>query len=340
MDDVDPFDFEDEANDGALTGAPSLRLGPGVYDAAAVPIDAYIADPCETPSLRSGDIVRMLRDRPAHVRALHPRLTDPSLQQYAIRKASKAMDLGSVIHSIVLGEGAKFCVINPGDYKTQSGKPAQTAAAKEVQEAIAQARAAGLIVLDPKMNTAAQRAAERLTAKLDDHFAEFGGWPLGVVENTLVWEEQTPFGPVLCRTRPDLLAVTQAIGGDLKSSATGLSDDGIQKNMSGGDGAMFIQAAHQRAGIIANFPELTDTLRNMHIFVETAPPFEPRIVWTSAEAMLSAEIRRRNGIVRFAECRARDEWPGWMPMTANLAGYVATRWGIEENAALDTEATS
>lgn len=324
-----PVEFDGE--EGAPVAAP-LRLGVGVHD---ISIAQYLADPCPEPSLRSSDIQRMLHQRPAHVRALHPRLTDPALRDYAIRKATKRMDTGSVIHELVLGMGAGFAVINPADYKTKKGEPCKTMGAAEVQAAIAEAKSRGLVVLDPKQNTNAQRAADRLMPKLAE---EFGGWPFGAVEQTFIWKEEVelPDGnviPVWCRTRPDFNSPPNAVYGDLKSSAAGLSDDELQRTLSGDNGRTFIQAAWQRRGFVATYPELAGRVDVVHPFIEVEPPYECRIVRLSEAALEMADRRCRRAVEMFAACLASGEWPGWDETRISPAGWLDTKWVAEEEEA-------
>jgi hypothetical protein len=346
-------DFDDYlADEGAAPAAP-LSLGPGVYD---IPLVDYLADPCASPSLRSSDIQRMLRLRPAHVKAFHPRLCEPSQRAWAIRRATKRMDLGNVIHAIVLGNGAKFCVIDPSDFFSAKGEPLK-GSGKEHKAAVADAKARGLIVLSRAESVTAQRAAEQLMARLDTEFRESGGWPFGEVEQTLVWTEHTEHGPVQCRARPDILAAAHGLICDVKTSAAGLADDDLARSMSAYGGEMFVQAAWQRRGLVANFPELAEQppdvnhnhvrdedgvcsicekmegrrrVAHMHAFCETEPPFETRIVRASVVALEMADRRCARAVEMFAACRATGAWPGWESTTGMPSAWLEKLWLDDE----------
>lgn len=340
MSEIDDMDAEvtygeEDDDHGAAHVAPlATNLGPGVYD---IPMTDYLADPAITPSLRSSDIQRILRLTPAHVKAFHPRLVDNDEdRKRAIRKATKRMDLGNVIHALVLRKGSSFCVIDPTEFLTTKGKPAK-APTKEYDEAVAAAQARGLIVLKSKANTIAQRAAERLIAKLSEEFADFGGWPFGEVERTLIWTEQTAHGSVMCRTRPDILSIEHGIEVDVKSSAAGLSDDGINRSLSADGGAMFVQAAWQRRGLIANFPDLAGRATHRHAFIETEFPYLPRIVRASIMKLELADRRCTRAVEAFALARETGMYGAWPEMVGEGQAWLEKEWIEEEEEEITRE---
>lgn len=329
MSDEMEYDPEDEDEDGgAPSGATPLRLGVGVHD---ISLADYLADPCEQPSLRSSDINTILRRRPAHMKAWHPRLSDEP--QLAIKKATKRMDLGSVVHELVLGRGSGFCVIDPTSFPTKKGAASKSKNTEGYREAALQARARGLIILDPAQDSKAQRIAEMIIKKLT---AVFGAWPLGAVtEQTIIWSEVVSIDrkdvEVWCRTRPDIFAPDLALVTDLKSCGTGLADDDLQRTMSGDDGSMFVQSAWQRRGAVALVPHLAGRLNpTTHVFVETDYPYEPRPIDASQIALQQAERRCLRGVAAFAQCQVSGEWPAWSPGIVSASGWLDSKWTTEE----------
>jgi hypothetical protein len=316
-DDFSTADFDDYL-------AAATILGRGVHD---IPLRDYLADPCPQPSLRSSDIDTMLRQRPAHVRALHPRLTDDP--KYAIRKATRRMDLGTVVHELVLGKGAGFCVIDPAQFLTKKGLPSKSKNTDEYRAARAEATAKGLTVLDPAADAAAQRIAERIVKRLE---VFLGKWPIAdVTEQTLIWTETIDGAEVWCRTRPDIFVPELGLVVDLKTCGTGLGEDELQRTMSHDDGAFFIQTAWQQRGAVQLFPELAGRIDPLtHIFAETEPPYEPRPVDASAIALQEAKLRCLRAVERFAACLAADDWPAWARTSIQPATWLESKWLQQE----------
>lgn len=335
-DDLNDIEAGDEQETRAET--PALRLGRGVHE---ITLAQYLMDPCESPSLRSSDVNTILRMRPAHVKAWHPRLTDYPKHVHSklwreTRQglaSQKRLDLGSVVHGLALGKGGEFTVINKGEFETKSGKPAK-GSTDAYKAACADARARGLIVLDDRFSDIAQRMTERITSRLA---AMFGEWPIGETECTLIWSERvvTQSGQevdVWCRSRPDIYAPALRLVPDLKTTGNGLSDDDVQRTLSADDGRLLIQAAWQRRGTIALNPTLAGRLDPMtHIFAETSPPYEVSDVDASVISLQQAHNRCSLAIELFAEMIAADTWDAWpRRRIVSAAPWLEARWLDDE----------
>lgn len=320
--DADYTRGEDDDETGAASAAPLVSgLGPGVYE--DLPIADYVADPCIEPSLRSSDLRRILRLAPRHVQAEHPRLSDRP--QWAIRKATKRMDAGSIVHALVLGKGSAFTVIDPVSFTTKDGKPAKGETA-EYRAAVAKARARGLIDLKPKTNDAVQRTANALRESLREHL---GGdvEELCKIEHTLIWQEETDYGPVLCRTRPDLMRIcATALCGEIKGTEVALDDDGVERLLSANDGAYFMQAAWQIRGMTACYPELRGRIEHVFFFGELGYPNLVAPVPTSKVALMQADDRCVRAVQRFAMLRDSGEWKSWPPRVGGMASWLEKSW--------------
>lgn len=304
---------------------PSLNLGPGVY--SDVSIEAYVSDPCSEASLRSSDLRRLLRMAPAHFQAHHPRLSEKPA--WAMKKATRRMDAGTIVHAIVLGKGAAFTTIDPTTYKTQTGEPAK-GETKAYREDVAKAEARGLIVLKPKVSEAVERTAnslrEHLTAVLGRPISEFA------VEQTLIWEESTPHGPVLCRTRPDLSAIARdyPLCAEIKTTGLDLDDGGVENILSANDGGYLMQAAWQLRGLAANFPRVAGKLEHMFLFGEMNYPNLVAPINTSKLALEQADRRCRRAVERFAELREEGKFEAWQPRIGSLTAWLEKTWMEEE----------
>jgi PDDEXK-like domain of unknown function (DUF3799) len=240
---------------------------------------------------------------------------------------SRAMDLGSVVHSLVLGGGTEYVVMSPSDFMTKKGTPAETWGAAEAKAAKQEAEARGLIVLDSTTMDKAQEIAARVVDKLT---TEFGAWPIGQTEQSIVWQEHTEHGIVWCRARPDILAPELGVIVDLKSSAAGLSDDDLQRTLSYDNGCLLIQAAWQKRGASMVMPVMNGRFEHTHIYIETEPPYEPRIINASVMALVMAERRCLRAAGMFAHCLETNDWPGWQRAIIGPAQWLDTKWMAAE----------
>src|SRR5687767_12481495 len=71
--------------------------------------ETYFSDPAETPSLSASIAHTLVSKSPIHAWMQHPRLGGRG------KKPTRAMDLGSVVHALLLGAGKEYCVIRAPD---------------------------------------------------------------------------------------------------------------------------------------------------------------------------------------------------------------------------------
>lgn len=291
--------------------------------------EMYHADPCPAPSLSSSGIRTLLEQTPAHFAALHPKLT--RWPEYA-RPSTRAQDLGTVVHRLVLGKGCDVRMIDLADFRNKDGSVAQTFGNADAKRAKAQAEADGAIVVDrPTFEQAeaiAAHAIDRLRKK-------FGGWPIGDSEVTGIWQRQTDHGPIWCRMLMDHVSRRTCTVIDLKTTGRCVGNDELAKKLAG-DGAD-IQAVHYLDGITTLFPKSAEgsDLRGLWQFVfvvvEVEPPYDVRIKPLTENWLTRARFRVERASNRFAECLQKNEWPGW-PDDGPLQPppYLATKWEAEE----------
>lgn len=271
-----------------------LELGPEGLGAGfhEIPSDVYHLDPCPEPSLSSSGIHRLLEYTPAHFAACHPRLTQwPD----APEDTSDAMDLGTVVHKLVLGAGMQFQVIDGyNDWRKD--------AAKALRE---EARANGLIPMLRHKFDEAERIAEYAIEGLKKRF---GGWPLGRSEVAMIWQRQTEEGPAWCRALDDHLIDDRHTILDLKTTALSLSDRDIEKKIAYG---LDIQAAHYLDGYETLRPEAQGRAKFAFVFVETVPPYGVRTAYMPEHWLTLVRPALYRESATFAKCLATNTWPGW-----------------------------
>jgi len=88
----------------------------------------YHADPCEAPSF-SASLGKVILDQsPLHAYLAHPRLGG------AVREPSSAMEFGTLVHKLILGEGASVVSVNADNWKKSKvvGHSADEATAQDI----------------------------------------------------------------------------------------------------------------------------------------------------------------------------------------------------------------
>ena len=93
--------------------------------------DVYHADPSERPSLSSHLAGILLARSPAHAKLSHPRFGGAFPD-----KPSDEMNVGSIIHGLLLGGGADIVEIDADNYRTKAAQEARDLV-RVLQEAIA-----------------------------------------------------------------------------------------------------------------------------------------------------------------------------------------------------------
>ena len=278
---------------------------PGFYELDAA---AYHADCCIEPSL-SSSIARLLVEKtPRHAWSRHVRLNPK-----ADDEASKAMDLGSVAHEIVLGKGGGFAVL---DYPAFTTK-----AAREARE---EARAAGLTpILTHAMAEALEIAqAVRLRVMQIDGCERLFQPDHGQAETCMFWQDD---GGAWCRTMLDWTDSTGTVVTDLKLTGKGIDDEALRRKISGGDD---IQMGFALRGMQILRPEMAGRIRWRWCFVESEPPYECRVVEADNTTMTMGAKRAAYAVELWRQCMASNQWPGYPSRIERLeySPWAETRW--------------
>lgn len=268
--------------------APVRVDAPGMYDLHE---EDYHADPCPDASL-SGSIIKVMVNRsPRHGWNDHPRL-NPAFE----RKEKVTYDLGSTFHKLILGKGAEIEVFDFKDWRTDAAKAAK-----------AEARRRGSIpLLTPQWENA--RAMERaVRAQIPGHeelaFAMAGGVP----ERTLIWQEETPSGPIWCRCMLDWIPHGGALVPDWKSTEQGAGpEEWGAKTMWGLDAD--IQAAWNKRALRAALGQEYDLF---FAVAETNAPHAIATMRPTPSAAGMAERKVQWAINVFGLCLYAGRWPGY-----------------------------
>ena len=268
----------------------------GVYD--GIPDAVYHGDPVVDGSLSTTGAKAILKS-PAHYKwqIEHP-----------VVKA--AYDLGTAVHTLVLGTGAQVVAI-PENICASNG----AASTKEAKEFIALARLEGFVPLKADVVAECQAMADAVLM-----------YPVArsILEQPGKAEQSAfavdPETGVWLRKRTDFLpdrADGPTIMGDLKTSVSADPEDFAR---SAAEYGYDVQSEwYQRVLTLARGD--TDT-EFRFIVVEKSPPYLVSVIELDAEFAAIGRARMRRAINTFKICRDADDWPGY-PETVNLIGPPA-----------------
>jgi len=259
---------------------------PGIYE---MPLTDYIADPCHEPSLSASVAHTLITESPIHAFVQHPRLN-----KGRIDSGSTKMDIGTIVHGMVLeGDESRLVIVEADDWRTK--------VAKETRDA---ARLAGLVpVLAGDMGMIREIAAAAKSAIANSELADDFTPETGKPEQTLVWNE----GEIWLRSRPDWLTNDHRLIIDLKTTAGSAEPMAWMKTMLGNGNDL--QAVLGLRGIKALDPKS----RCSFVFwvVEQNPPYASSFVGLSPQFLEMSEHKLERAIREWTDCVTTNTWPGF-----------------------------
>jgi len=265
----------------------------------------YHADPCEQPSF-SASLGKVILDQsPLHAYLAHPRLGGE------VREPSSAMEFGTLVHKLILGEGASVVSVNADNWKT--------AAAREQREA---ARAAGkLAVLASTLDEAAKiQEAFRKQYPAD----EAALFDRGDSERVLIIDQPNHKSGkadarvyargMMDRVLIDLINNTARIW-DIKTCADA-SLDAIERTIYERHYDMQMMCYEWLLGIAR--PELVGRITTQLVFIESSAPH--CVVPVELDGMFRQIGRSKLGRAwdTWCECCASGIWPGYTDRVITL----------------------
>lgn len=263
--------------------ATAPEVIPGVYEISE---EIYHADPVPGRSLSSSG-ARKLLDCPAKFRhqQLHP---TPS---------TKAMELGTAAHQLVLGVGPELVRIDATEWRTNAAK-----------EEVAAVRASGGIPLKP----ADYKQVHAMATELRRHpvAGRLFAPGTGAAEQTLIWPDRAT--GVWRRARLDWLRQSGAgrvVVGDYKTTASA-SERAIQKSVA--EYGYHCQGAWYVDGVAELGLAPPDTPM-VFVFQEKDPPYLIRVVQLDDMAMHIGRQQNRKALDLYRQCVETDTWPGYDP---------------------------
>ncbi len=302
---------------------------PGLYRMTA---GQYHADPCPEPSLSSSCIRTLLERTPLHAWTAHPKLGAQPVEGEPAddEESTPAMVLGTVVHSLLLGAGKRWCVLDHDSFRTKAAKLDRDCALSRGDVPILRHRF--------ERASAIAKGGRHAIAQLDGGAHALAN---NLPEVVAIWKEEIDLGAgevitVWCRSMMDLCPTAPDRGwwtvGDLKTTAEILRPDALARKMIG-DG-YDIQAAWYRRGFEALHPFAQGRTAFRFYFVETAPPFLAVAAGCSGMMESSGEQKVMAGLGIWARCLADAHFPGYPTEVLRLEPptYLENQWREREQA--------
>ncbi len=204
------------------------------------------------------------------------------------KRPSKAMELGTVVHGMILGTGQPVEVLDAPDYKKKAAQDWRDQVIADGNVPMLTAKYAEAVAIADAVRQ--HPTAGALFAEGDSEMSgfwqdeEFGVW------RRCRWDHVTPYGEVA----------------DLKSCASAAPADVAKAMFNFG---YFQQNAWYRDGYTELFGEEPRDFLN--VFVQTEPPYLITIARLADEHVELGRKRNREALERYADCTAAGVWPAW-----------------------------
>jgi len=274
---------------------------PGLY--YDVPAAVYHADPCPAPSLSSGVLRTILNQSIEHAALEHSRIGGSK------RETTPAMNLGSVVHSLLAGESSDLVL---GDFDSY-----RSAAAREWRTSIEASGKTPVLERDiedarPIAKAVREKAGVGIS---NDPFASHGR-----SEVTTIWRE----GDAWCRARFDRLVIDPNGYADIWDwkTTSDISDRAIERAIAGM--GYHIQAAFYLRGLAAVLPRYAGRLSFIFCFVETAPPYLVRRVTLSPTFQAIGRKKVSEGLALWQRAIATNDFraPAFETLEVEAPAYL------------------
>lgn len=302
-------------------GLATERNGASIrYDMPAAEYHADADGPRLSQSLATVAVTKSMR----HVHQIHPLLGSrpPAGERWEFEPDTSD---GTIIHALVLEPDSNIIrEIDPSSIRTKDGKVAKSPFATEEGKAIRDAALAeGRIPLLSEALGVYKYKAKALRSRFYDEGEALDGRS----EVVIYWNEETPSGPVRCRTRIDHLIVApeRILIRDLKTSKDASPN---QLRSSCYEYGYDIQRAANIRAVEAVFPDYVGRVDFSFLFGELEKPYVVNVCRLDAEFSRMGEVRWERGRDMWAECLKKNHWPGYPGTELAPPGWALAREGM------------
>lgn len=255
------------------------------------------------PNLHYSSAATIIKQSAQHAHDLHPRLGGRS------RVPSAEMELGTLIHALVLDGGRGVVEVEADDWRS-----------KAVQERRVEIRKAGQIpVLTVKL-----QQARAISARFHAKIRDYGLSLAGDSEVSVAWEEESDYGPVSCLSRWDHVLWDRATIIDLKTTSGGAHPEICARRI--WESCYDIQDAAYRSAFRALHPEMAGRETFLFLFLELEPPYAVTPVKLNGTFRALGEMRWRRAVNRWAWSLKHNRWDSYVDGVTEIE---PPRWGLD-----------
>ena len=276
--------------------------------------DVYHADCAPEPSLSSSVAKILLEQSPEHAALAHPRLR---AERSGERDPTRPMEIGTVAHKLILGQGAEVVPIDFDDYKKADAKTARAQAYRDGR----------CPILMPDLVTA-ERIADRVLARLP-LIPGCEGFTTAPAEVVAVAQDRSGAWLRIMMDRVEIHP-THAIIWDVKTSSLPAAPQGLGRRVE--QMGMEVQAALYVRVLSILLPHLAGRIRFRWVFAEADEPNGVCVAETDGTGMEIGARKVSAAIHLWNRCRAADEWPGYPAQIVRFGfpEWAASRWAERE----------
>jgi hypothetical protein len=254
----------------------------------------------KVPRLTYSIAKTLITKSPLHAWYEHPKLGGHS------RPTTKAMDIGSIAHDMLLGGGDPVEVIDADSYRTKAAKDARDAA-----------REAGSIPVLRKDYEAAESLSEAALAQFPDVFHSDH-----LAEHTVTWEA---FNGVECQSRFDWVSRDTGLILDIKTSSDACPRTFGKKIMNMG---YDIQFGFYSMAFMSAWPGVAPEW--IFLVIESEPPYAVSVIKPDQEFIDHGMAKATRALKLWKECLESNQWPGY-----GYSVVSAPVWAISQEDSID-----
>lgn len=297
---------------------------PGLYRMSEA---AYHGDPVEPLSLSRSIAQKLILESPRHAFAAHPKLTKPDEDEDE-EKNSRARDIGSAAHAMLLQQPTEIAVLDYKDFKK-----------KAAQEERAEAQERGAIPLLAKDHKTVlamvEKARNELATNQHPAIREIAEGSTSSVFNevTAIWRDRC--GDNWARARMDRLSIDgpRVTIIDYKTTELSVEPSAVARAIYNNE--YHFQDGFYRRGIRHLFPAIDNhDMRLDFLFItqEQTAPFEITVARVDNAGRLIGEKMASAAFMLWRKCLSENNWPGYPGeiVEAEMPAFVDTRWTSRE----------
>lgn len=270
----------------------------------------YFADPCAVPSLSQSIAHKIISESCLHAWHAHPRLGA------ARRESTKEQDQGSLLHSMLLGQGAEVEIIFADNFRT-----------KAVQMLRDSAIAAGKVPMLLQKYEELEGAHAALRKSLGAYGIELAGQS----EVKLEWAEPGTHGEVLCRGMLDHLIIEphRGIIYDVKKIRSAHPRVCARHMVEYG---YDIQHAAYTSALAKLCPQFEGRIDMVLLFMEIEPPYSILPARPDGSMRELGSMKWNRAVHVWERCLLNNHWPSYADSVVSLP---APAWALTEEIGTD-----